>query len=77
MSDPVEIALITGLTVGLPSIISSFIWGYTNRKIAQRTETNTNDKLTRLLDERNAATTRGDLATGHAQGIKDEQERTK
>lgn len=77
MSDPVEIALITGLTVGLPSIISSFIWGWTNRKKIVTIEKNTNNKLDMLLDQRNAATTRADVAEGHAAGVTAEQERTK
>jgi hypothetical protein len=77
VSDPVQIALITGLTVGLPSIVSSFIWGWTNRKKIVSIEQNTNHKLDQLLDQRNAATTRADLAEGHAAGVTAEQDRIK
>jgi hypothetical protein len=76
MSDPVEIALITGLTVGLPSIISSFIWGWTNRRKINTIEQNTNNKLDQILDQRNAASTRADRAEGHAEGVTAEQDRT-
>jgi hypothetical protein len=40
-------------------------------------EKNTNSKLSQLLDERNTATTRADKSEAHAEGIKDEQDRTK
>lgn len=76
MSDPVQIALITGLTVGLPSIVSSFIWGWTNRKKIVTIEKNTNNKLDELLGQRNAAATRADMHEGELKGIKSEQERT-
>lgn len=77
MSDQVQIALITGLTVGLPSIVSSFIWGWTNRKKINTIEQNTNNKLDQILLERNLATTRADSAEGQIAGVKAEQERTK
>lgn len=80
MTEPVEVALVTGLCVGGPTLILGILNFITNlhtgRKIST-IEENTNNKLDELLGQRNAATTRADSAEGKLAGTKAEQERKK
>jgi len=70
--DPtVKVAVI----MAIPPTVSAFMWGWVNHKKIVKVEekvgiveVNTNNKLTKLLEERNIATTRADTAEAHAQG---------
>lgn len=74
------VALIAGISSLLVSIIvgtfSIVLQSRANRKLAE-VEKQTNNMNTELRQQRNAATTRADVAEGHAAGITAEQERTK
>jgi hypothetical protein len=72
MDPTVKVAIIAAI----PPLVSSFLWGWANHRKISTVEVNTNDKLSRLLDERNAATTRADTLQGQKEGIKGEQDRT-
>jgi hypothetical protein len=67
----VKVAII----MAIPPTISAFMWGWVNHKKIGKVEekvgiveVNTNNKLTKLLEERNTATTRADKAEAHAEG---------
>lgn len=66
-------SLLVSVTVGIFSII---LQTRGNRKLAE-VEKQTNNMNTELRQQRNAATTRADVAEGHAAGITAEQDRTK
>ena len=65
MDPTVKVALISCI----PPTVSAFIWGWVNHKKLSTVEVNTNSKLSRLLDERNAASSRADRAEGHREGM--------
>lgn len=71
--DPtVQVAIIGAI----PALVSSFIWGWVNHRKISVVEVNTNDKLTKLLEQRNAATTRADFAEGRQEGADSERAKT-
>ena len=72
MTDIVKVALIAAT----PGVVGSVL-GFLNRLLIKKVETNTNNKLDKILGERNAATSRADTAEGMAAGIKQEQDRPK
>lgn len=73
MEPTVKVAIIAAI----PPLVSSFLWGWANHRKISTVEVNTNDKLTRLLQTQQAASTRADHAEGQIAGVKSEQERTK
>lgn len=84
MTEATEVALITGLCVGIPSLLGSFAAAWMNRMqlnnihaTVTTIETNTNSKLDLLLKQRDAAVTKSDLLEGQIAGAKAEQERIK
>lgn len=77
MTDLVKIAIISAISAGLPSLVSSFVWGWVNHGKLSTVEKYTNDMNTELRQQRNAAATRADTAEGQLQGQRDEQNRIK
>jgi hypothetical protein len=72
MTDIVKVALIAAM----PGIVGSVL-SFLNRLLIKKVEKNTNNKLDTILSERNAASARADRAEGMAQGVKQEQDRSK
>jgi hypothetical protein len=73
MLDPtVQVAIIGAI----PALVSSFIWGWVNHRKISTVEVNTNDKLTKLLEQRDAAMTRADFAEGRQEGAASERDKT-
>jgi len=66
MMDPtVKVAIIVSVP---PTITALATWWSTHRRLAT-IEINTNHRLDKLLNERNAATTRADHAEGRQAGV--------
>jgi hypothetical protein len=77
MSDLVLVALIAA-TPGIVASIISFINGRQIGRVDKTVkivEKNTNDMLTKVTEQRNAATTRADHAEGKAEGKKEAEEK--
>ena len=69
ISDVVKVALITAI----PPTIGSVVWGWVNHSKLSTIEVNTNHRLDMLLNQRNDAVSRADIADGVAQGIAQEK----
>ena len=71
--DPtVQVAIIGAI----PATITAFMWGWANHKKISAVESNTNGKLSQLLEQKDAATTRADRAEGHIEGALTERDKT-